>query len=218
MAEYFAEIQNVVNQAIADLEQEHVSGKLVNAPIANNHFLVRWVTKAIKTQRFDKLTSNDLIGWQKLGRSKGNQALLEPTFRRISAFYRHFFAGDINSITDKQIEAFLDLMERANWEVSTSEVLTDGSKVQIFTDGQNSLALCANQCEQCFEGEQLIKPMSWFVRGNHADFVTKAFEAGFMVHKRTDYKSTVKYHGEYLIYPMNKGTQLAEIPLNFTLA
>ncbi|CAH0526065.1 DUF2913 family protein [Vibrio hippocampi] len=218
MAEYFSEIQNVVNQAIAELEQEHASGKLVNAPIANNHFLVRWVTKAIKTQRFERITRDDLLGWQKLGRSKGNQALLEPTFRRIAAYYQSVFTGEIKPLTDKQIEVFLDTMESANWEISTSEVLTDGSKVQIFTDGQNSLALCADQCDQCFDGEALVKPMSWFVRGNHAEFISKAYQAGFMVHKRTDYKSKVKYHGEYLVYPMNQGDQLAEIPLDFTLA
>ena len=57
--------------------------------------------------------------------------------------------------------------------------------------------------------------MSWFVRGNHADFVEKASQAGYMVHKVTDYKSMVKYHGEYLIFPANEGNQLAEIPLSF---
>ncbi|QSA19892.1 DUF2913 family protein, partial [Vibrio furnissii] len=33
--------------------------------------------------------------------------------------------------------------------------------------------------------------------------------AGFMLHKRTDYKSNVKYHGEYLVYPGNMGLQVA---------
>jgi hypothetical protein len=58
--------------------------------------------------------------------------------------------------------------------------------------------------------------MSWFVRGNHAQFVEMAMKAGFMVHKVTDYKSNVKYHGEYLVFPNNQGNQLAEIPLNFS--
>lgn len=49
MANYHLEIQNVVNTALAELEAEHKAGKLANAPVANNHFLVHWVTKALST-------------------------------------------------------------------------------------------------------------------------------------------------------------------------
>ncbi|WP_168797007.1 DUF2913 family protein [Vibrio sp. H11] len=219
MSDYYLEIQNVVNTALAELSAEHSAGKVADAPVANNHFLVHWVTKAIKSQRFHRCVSDDLLRWQKAGRSKGNQSELLFTFKRISAYYAQFFAGDAaaecNVITDKKIEQFLDTMEQADWEVSTSEPLVGCGKVQIFTDGQNSLALCAEQCESCFDGELLVKPMSWFVRGYHAGFIEKAAEAGFMLHKRTDYKSNVKYHGEYLIYPGNQGQQVAEIPLSF---
>jgi hypothetical protein len=217
MSAYYSEIQKVVNSALDELAAEHATGKLINSPVTNNHFLVRWVTRTIKTQRFGKATSANLIQWQKTGRSKGNESMLEPTFKRISAYYDGFFGGEIAPITDAKIEQFIDDMEQAGWGVCTSEVLTDGSKVQFFTDGANSFAVCANQCDDCFDGENLVKPMSWFVRGNHAEFITKAYEAGFMLHKVTDYKSKVKYHGEYLVYPLNQGTQLAEIPLSFTV-
>ncbi|MGC9460841.1 DUF2913 family protein, partial [Vibrio genomosp. F10] len=53
--------------------------------------------------------------------------------------------------------------------------------------------------------------------GNHAEFIEKSAAAGFMVHKVTDYKSVVKYHGEYVIFPRNQGNQLAEIPLNLNI-
>ena len=108
-------------------------------------------------------------------------------------------------------------MEEQGWEVSTSEPLVNCGKVQIFTEGPNSLALCSDQCDNCFDGEEMVKPMSWFVRGHHADFVEKASAAGFMVHKVTDYKSNVKYHGEYIVFPANRGNQLAEIPLSLTV-
>ncbi len=217
MTSYTVEIQNLVNTALAELGNEHQSGKLANAPVANNHYLVRWVTKALKDQRFDRCVGDDLTRWQKAGRSKGNEAALMMIFQRISSFYAEFFANHPaeNSVKDSAIEAFLDCMEAAGWEVSTSEALVGAGKVQIYTDGQNSLALCANQCEACFDGENLVKPMSWFVRGHHAAFVEAATKAGFMVHKITDYKSNVKYHGEYKVFPANQGTQLAEIPLSF---
>lgn len=217
MSEYTIEIQKLVNAALEELAAEHKSGKQVNAPVANNHYLVRWVTRALKSQRFPRCVGDDLTRWQKAGRSKGNDAGLMFTFERISKFYGEFFPANKEDrvIKDSDVEAFLDLMEKEGWEVSTSEELVDCGKVQIFTEGQNSLALCANQCESCFEGEELVKPMSWFVRGHHAQFIEKASAAGFMVHKVTDYKSNVKYHGEYLVYPGNRGTQLAEIPLSF---
>lgn len=219
MSEYTIEIQNLVNAALDELAAEHKSGKQVNAPVANNHYLVRWVTRAIKSQRFPRCVGDDLIRWQKAGRSKGNDAGLMFTFQRISKFYAEFFPSDKEDrvIKDSDVEAFLDVMEKEGWEVSTSEELVGCGKIQIFTEGQNSLALCANQCESCFDGEDLVKPMSWFVRGNHAQFIEKAAAAGFMVHKVTDYKSNVKYHGEYLVFPGNRGQHLAEIPLSFQL-
>ncbi|CAH8194160.1 MULTISPECIES: DUF2913 family protein [Vibrio] len=216
MSEYYIEIQRVVNTALEELQAEHQAGKLADAPLANNHFLVHWVSKALKAQRFERCVVDDLNRWQKAGRSKGNQSELLFTFKRISAFYAHFFNGDFdNKITDKRIEAFLDFMEAEGWDVNNCDPLVNVGKVQIFTDGQNSFALCGDQCDNCFDGELMVKPMNWFVRGHHADFVEKAFQAGFMLYKRTDYKSNVKYHGEYLVYPNNQGPQVAEIPLGF---
>ncbi len=220
MAQYTVEIQRLVNTALAEIHAEHQAKRLANAPVANNNFMIRWVTKALKGQRFHRCVVDDLTRWQKAGRTKGNDSNLMFTFERIAAFYRDFFPADqaARVIKDSEIDAFLDGMEQQDWEVTTSEELVGVGKVQIFTEGPNSLALCTEQCESCFDGEKLVKPMSWFVRGNHAMFVEAASKAGFMVHKVTDYKSNVKYHGEYLIYPENQGSQLAEIPISYQVA
>jgi hypothetical protein len=212
---YYQEIQNVVNSALGELEQQHQLGKLVNAPNSNKQFLLRWVTRMIKEQRFDHCVSQDLLSWQRMGRSQGNNMPLETIFRQISGYYSAFFSANEKEVTDAQIERFLDNMENLEWEVSTSEPLVGEGKVQLFTEGKNSLALCSKQCDDCFEQERMIKPMNLFVRGNHAQFIDVAWQAGLMVHKRTDYKSNVKYHGEYLIFPLNHGNQLAEIPMGF---
>lgn len=216
MSQYYLEIQKLVNSALEEMEQQHKSGKLVKSPVSDNHFLVRWITKALKQQTFLRVVGDDLTRWQKAGRSKGTDAALPMIFKRISAFYQASFAEE-SEITDKQIEAFLDQLESQGWEVSTSEPLVGQGKVQLFTEQSNSVALCAEQCESCFDGELLVKPMSWFVRGDHQKFISLAWKAGFVVHKRTDYKSNVKYHGEYLIFPQNKGEFLAEIPSDFVV-
>ena len=219
MSLYTTEIQNLVNCALQELASEHKTGKVVDAPVSNNHYLVRWVTRAIKSQRFNRCVQGDLTRWQKEGRSKGNNAALMNTFQRIAKFYADFFPlnSAYRQIKDHEINHFLDSMEEQGWEVSTSEPLINCGKVQIFTEGPNSFALCSKQCDDCFDGEDLVKPMSWFVRGNHALFIEKAANAGFMLHKITDYKSNVKYHGEYLVYPANQGEQLAEIPIGYPL-
>lgn len=219
MSQYRIEIQRVADSALEELYAEHKAGKAVNAPIANNSFFIRWVTKAIKSQRFERCVTNDLVRWQKMGRSKGNDSGLELVFKRISTLYGQFFpqGQEEKSIKDSEINTFIDAMEESGWEVSTSEPLVGCGKVQIFTDGPNSLALCTDQCDNCFDGEILVKPMNWFVRGNHAEFVERATDAGFLVHKVTDYKSNVKYHGEYIVFPNNSGNQLAELPRNLQI-
>jgi hypothetical protein len=216
VTDYYLEIQNVVNSALAELAIEQEQGRLPSSPLMQNNFLVRWVAKSLKNQQFDRCVIADLTRWQQEGRSKGNQSHLLKEFKRIASYYAHFFASDNQiMITDQRIETFLDTMESDGWEVTTAEPIVGQGKMQIFTEGQSSLALCADQCERCFEGPRLTQPMSWFVRGHHAQFVQRAFESGFMLHKRTDYKSNVKYHGEYIIYPDNHGLQLAEIPLHY---
>ncbi|UGA56184.1 DUF2913 family protein [Vibrio sp. VB16] len=216
MAIYTVEMQNVVNSALDELEELHKRGKVANTPVSNTHFLVRWVTLSLKTQRFDRCVRDNLVRWQKMGRSKGTKSELMFTFKNISKFYGQLSPVDEEPkiISDSDIEAFLEVMEKANWGVSTEFEIT--GKMQVFTEGDNSFLLCAKQCDDCFEGgSELVKPMSFYVRGHHAEFVRMASEFGFMLHKRTDYKSAVKYHGEYLIYPKNQGSQLAEIPIGF---
>ncbi|OEF23511.1 DUF2913 family protein [Vibrio rumoiensis] len=212
--QYSVEIQNVVNNALSDLKQQHSASKLANTPITNTHFLARWVTKSIKSQCYDACVKDDLIRWQKASRSKGAGSDLLGTFERISSVYQRIVPiGEEHApVLDSDIEAFMDHMENLGWEVVNEFELTE--KTQIFADQPNSFVLCAKQCDDCFDGTDLVKPMSFYVRGNHVAFVEEATKNGFLLHKQTDYKSIVKYHGEYRIYPNNHGKKLAEIPFN----
>lgn len=214
--QYSLEIQNVVNGALSELKQQHAAGKLADTPITNTHFLARWVTKSIKSQCFNSCVKDDLLRWQKASRSKGAGSDLLGIFERISELYQRLvpIGEEHVPILDVHIEAFMDHMESVGWEVVNEFELTE--KTQIFADQPNSFVLCAKQCDDCFEGSDLVKPMSFFVRGNHTAFVLEASNNGFLVHKQTDYKSIVKYHGEYRIFPKNEGNKLAEIPFKFS--
>jgi hypothetical protein len=213
---YAREIKGLVDCAITDLEAAHASGKLSNTPVSNTHYIVRWIATSIKTQRFPTIVAKDLIRWQKMGRSKGTATELHSQFKIISKLYsEHFVDGNYQApVIDKTIDQFLDHMESIEWSVSTEFELLE--KNQLFTEGESSLVLCAGQCDSCFDGgEELVKPISLFVRGNHTQFIEEANKFGFLMHKRSDYKSKVKYHGEYLLYPCNLGNQLAEIPFSY---
>ncbi|WP_261815355.1 DUF2913 family protein [Vibrio gallicus] len=224
MKSYAEQLLHLVSSALDEIACEHQKGKLANTPVSNTNFLLRWITKSIKQQRFSTLMAKDLLAWQKQGRSKGSNTEIYSRFVTIREFYSHFFHDfDYDQpILDTQINQWIDFMETVNWSVCTEYDLSGDGRGQLFTQGDSSLVLCAHQCDDCFEGgtnddgtERLMKPMSFYVRGNHAQFIELATRAGFMLHKQTDYKSKVKYHGEYLIYPNNLGTQLAEIPIGF---
>ncbi len=69
--DYYQEIQRVINSALGDLQESKDSGRLPKNPVSANHFLIRWVTTAIKSQRFAHCVAKDLMTWQKEGRTKG---------------------------------------------------------------------------------------------------------------------------------------------------
>ena len=69
--------------------------------------------------------------------------------------------------------------------------------------------------QDCYDQEGiLIKPISLYVRGNVQHIIDFAFEQNLLLYKKTDYKSKVKYHGEFVVYPNNDGTFLPEFPVD----
>ena len=219
--QYYQEIQRVINAALGDLQESKDSGRLPKNPVSANHFLIRWVTTAIKSQRFAHCVAGDLKTWQKEGRTKGTGTELPTRFEHYSRLYGELApVENIKPITKEAILAWGEFLEEEKeWCVTTEyEVLP---KASLFSDGDHSLIICSTQLEFCFDGEddsaELVKPLTCYVRGNHHEFIESAYEHGLMVHKRSDYKSKVKYHGEYLIYPRNHSLQLAETPFSFNV-
>ncbi len=223
MSDYIFEIKRVVESALADMEQGHKTKKLPNTPASNTQFITRWIATSIKQQRFDKQVVPDLLRWQKRARSQGVNAHLYQEFQRLEQFYtKHFPNGEsAKMVMDSDIEQLLDNMESLDWDTCTEHEIN--GKTQLLTEGKGSIVLCSFECEHNFqptpegESEPLIKPMRVFVRGNHAQFITTAEKLGLLVYKKSDYKSEIKYHGMYLIYPKNRGESLPEIPINFDL-
>ncbi|RJG48213.1 DUF2913 family protein [Motilimonas pumila] len=198
-----------VETALADLIQAQQQGKVSATPVSEGHYLAVWLTRAIKQQRFASSIAKYLLGWQKQARSQGTKAELKKQFQSILATYQHpGLVSNDSPISRERIEALLDDLADQGWQV-VSEHAVD-RKVTHFTAGQASLVICRNNLEQALSSN-LVEPLVLYVRGPVPELVQQAAHRGLLLFKTSDYKSKVKYHGEYRIFPHNEGPKVPEI-------
>lgn len=213
MATFYQEIYKLVTDGLNDLTASQQAGKTPKNPLSETHFLSAWVTKMIKQQGYDHCVVDTLVSWQKQARSMGKNAQMKQQFLDIQRVYAGIpREGEVaNPVTQAQFVALYDALEQADWIVATEYEVN--RKVTHHTDGQGSLVVCAAKAKLAFaEDGELVKPLSLFVRGDVKQILAEAYKQGLLLYKVTDYKSIVKYHGEYIVYPHNGGTHLPEIP------
>ncbi|WP_064603428.1 DUF2913 family protein [Photobacterium sp. J15] len=214
MANFYQEIYKLVSDGLNELAESVQSGKTPGNPVSETNFLNLWVTKVIKQQRYHHCVAKTLLGWQQQARSMGKNAQLKQQFDHI----RQTLAGipreendEAKPTTAAQIHSLYEKLEQADWVVATEYEVN--RKVTHHTDGQASLVVCAKQYkESVSEQGEVVKPLSFYIRGDVREFVDAAYEQGLLMYKVTDYKSIVKYHGEYMVYPVNAGMCLPELP------
>lgn len=213
MAEFYQELHQLVSDGLFELDGSVAAGKTPNNPVSETHFLSAWITRVIKQQRYDHCVAKTLLAWQQQARSLGKQAQLKQKFEHI----RWTLSGvqtesGLNRPVDSDgVHAFYQALEAAGWMVTTGYEVN--RKVTHHTDGQASLVVCATKAKAAFSEEGvLIKPLSVYVRGNSQQCIDLAYEKGLLLYKVTDYKSLVKYHGEYILQPANAGSHLPELP------
>ncbi|UTV28925.1 DUF2913 family protein [Photobacterium atrarenae] len=213
MAVFIEEIGKLVSDGLNDLAESIESGKTPGNPVSETHFLSAWVTKSIKQQRYDHRVAKTLLAWQQQARSMGKNAQLKQQFEQI----RQTLTG-LNpdgtfkmAVMAEQIQALYQALAAADWLVTTEYEVN--RKVTHHTDGQASLVVCAKQYREAIaESGEVAKPLSLYLRGDAKAVVDTAYQHGLLLFKVTDYKSKVKYHGEYVIYPGNQGAHLPELP------
>ncbi len=209
---FYQHLLSVVESGLDELNASIASGKTSATPVSETYFLSNWVTKSIKQQRFDHSAKTVLLSWQQQSRSMGKNAGLKQQFESIKQAYRAMLSGksEFDTVTASQLIGFFDALEELEWEVTLDYPVL--RKVSHFTDGHDSLVVCIEQQKAGIQDDKLVKPLSFFVRGDKSLFINLAAKHGLLLHKVTDYKSKVKYHGEYLVYPSNSGPIIAEIP------
>ncbi|QUJ68741.1 DUF2913 family protein [Photobacterium sp. GJ3] len=212
MAEFYQELNQLVNDGLSALQTSIAEGKTPNNPVSETHFMSAWITKVIKQQRYDHCVAKTLAGWQQQARSMGKQAQLKQKFEHIAWTLSGVLneAGQTKPLTQQAVQHWYQALEDAGWMITT-EYEVD-RKVTHHTDGQASLVVCAKQASTAFEDDTLNKALSVYVRGNSQQCIDLAYQCGLLLYKVTDYKSLVKYHGEYRLYPANAGNHLPELP------
>ncbi|WP_434339250.1 DUF2913 family protein [Motilimonas cestriensis] len=207
-------VYDLASIALNELEQAHLDGSVSRTPVNQTHYLNAWVTKAIKTQRFAHCVAAVLLVWQQQGRSLGKHAQLKQTFENIVRIYGSFLSeqGSLAKVYETQIDALFDQLAEAGWSLITDSVID--RKMKRNSAGMDSLVICRQQYERAIHPEEkrLIRPLSCYIRGNVEQLISLALAENLLLFKVTDYKSKVKYHGEYIIYPSNNGPFLAQFP------
>ncbi|MHA6613143.1 DUF2913 family protein [Photobacterium damselae] len=213
MTRFYNEIYTVVTTGLSELRESQEAGKTPKNPVSETLYLSNWVTKAIKQQRFDTCVAKVLLSWQQQSRTMGKNAQLTTAFEHIASTYGKLTDAEGNStnISNDTIHALYQDLSDTGWLVTTEYEVN--RKVTHKTDGQASLVVCVKQYQQALsESGELIRPISLYVRGDVKQLVDTAYKHGLLLFKVTDYKSLVKYHGEYIVYPANNGPQLPELP------
>jgi hypothetical protein len=219
MVLFSQEIYSLISTALTELEASQASGRTPNNPLNEAHYLGAWVTNAMKQKRFDSITVPILKAWQSKARSLGKNSGLKAQFVYLQKCYNQVLDDQkqVQAVTLPQIQAVVSKLEAQQWMVNTDLVV--GNKLNRHSGGAASLIICEEQMLQCFnEQDVLVKPISLYLRGDLQELVEYAFEQNLLLHKITDYKSKVKYHGEFIIYPNNDGDKLPEFPIEVVLA
>ncbi|WP_435234406.1 DUF2913 family protein [Psychromonas sp. PT13] len=213
MSIFSQEIYQLTSLALSELDASQASGRTMRNVLSEAHYLGAWVTTAIKKKRFDSIVLATLQLWQKKARSLGKNAGLKEQFTYLQKCYNRILdeKKESQAINIEQFTALYAALTEQQWLVTTDLEVVD--KLNRHSDGKDSLIVCATQIENCFDEQGvLIKPISLYVRGNQQTVITLAFEQHILLHKQTDYKSKVKYHGEFVVYPHNDGNFLPELP------
>lgn len=214
MVLFSQEIYKLIDSALTELAASQKSGRTPKNSLSEAHYLAAWVTTALKSKRFDAIVFATLKNWQKQARSLGKNAGLKEQFIYLEKCYSRVLDSDkqVQAVNIEQLNRLYTDLSDNNWMVNTD--LEVGDKLNRHSGGLDSLIVCAEKISSSFDEQGvLVKPLSLYVRGNQQTIIDFAFAENLLLYKITDYKSKVKYHGEYIVYPNNDGTSLPEFPI-----
>lgn len=200
------ELLSLVTQGLNDLELAQAKGKVPKNSLSESHFFSVWVGQVLKQKRFDISLVPMLTAWQQQARTLGAGANLKQVFAQLKSTYSGIEQASV-PLKPEVLENLIASLEGSQWQVSYVDRIS--KKMSIKTQGLSSLVICDNDLQQAFTAKQTLH---CYVRGQHAQFVDHCYALGLLAYKVTDYKSAVKFHGEYMLHANNNKLKLPEIP------
>ncbi|ABV86245.1 DUF2913 family protein [Shewanella pealeana] len=194
--------QAVLEFAIAGLEalsEASAKSSSVRTPAAESHFLCSWMVTALKQRTFSKLVADDLTLWIRQGRSMGAGAELKMLLEKIKAQYSYI--SDKQAGLGQSLNAMLTELEGQEWIVITDQEVT--KKLKLDSDGCNSLVISDEQYSQRIEGDEIIKPITLYVRADETEFAQIAYRHDLLLSPGNKKSSLIKHHKAYQVWPKN---------------
>lgn len=184
---------------LAALATSAETSSSVKTPAGESHFLCSWMVNALKKRTFSKLIADDLTFWIRQARSMGARAELKLLLQKISQQYSY--------IADKQqglalsLKAMLTELESSDWVIITDQEVTQ--KLKLNSDGRSSLVISDEQFSQRIDNDELIKPITLYVRAPEQAFAEIAYKHDLLVSAGNKKTSLIKHHKSYRIWPKN---------------
>jgi len=194
--------------ALESLNIAQANGKVPNNPLSESHFFSVWVSKSLKEKLFDVSMMPLLKQWQQRARTQGAGANLKNEFESIKRTYQGLDTTD-HLITKVQVESLIEALTILDWQINIESHI--GKKHSVRKEKHSSLVVDNNSLNAKFNSEGILSsPISLFIRGDNRAFIENAYKLGILVYKVTDYKSIVKFHGEFVIAPNNSFKDMPE--------
>lgn len=204
MTSYNQAIVEFAQAGLAALEERASKANVIKTAAAESHFLCSWMASALKVRQFSKLIAKDLTQWIRDGRSLGAGAQLPSLLTRIDEQYRVAMSNQQLALS---LEQFLSELVANDWIVILDEEVT--TKLKLDSEGENSLVISVEQYEGRIQGENIIKPITMFVRANEQELAKVAAKHRLLLSQGDKKASLIKHHKAYQVFPNNEQPALA---------
>lgn len=172
-----------------------------------SHFLCNWMVEALKNKTFPKCLAKDFTLWIRDARSKGAAANLKGLLQRINYQYGLISASDAK--LGQALTKWLDILASEHDFLIITDTAIEG-KLKLDNDGLPSLIISSDEFDSHISNDDIIKPITLYIRGNEALLATTALAAGLLLSQGDKKSSLIKHHKAYKVAPKN---QLSELGL-----
>ncbi|MCL1123800.1 DUF2913 family protein [Shewanella surugensis] len=203
---YNEAILELATAGLQALEEFNVTAS-VKTPTTRSHFICHWMVNALKNKHFPKLVANDLTLWIRQARSQGTSTDLPSILFKIKNQY--------TLIKDKQqglglgLTTFITQLEQEDWIIIKDQSLSPQLKLKLNSHGRSSLIISENDYFHNIQNDELIKPVTLYIRADETILVAKALKHHLLLTLGNKKASFIKHHKAYHVWPSNLAPTLS---------